>query len=117
MLILCVLTTFFVQKKVLKGGDSRYFWYIKVCLFLHKKCIKGVYIPNFGILKGVIQRGVIPSFVTPIVTPFVTPNRHTIAKISLFWGIFNRSINDQLTPFLLPFNSLLNAFFSGLIVL
>ena len=84
MLILCVLTTFFVQKKVLKGGDSRYFWYIKVCLFLHKKCIKGVYTPNFGILKGVIQRGVIPSFVTPIVTPFVTPNRHTIAKIGYF---------------------------------
>lgn len=113
MLILCVLTTFFVQKKVLKGGDSRYFWYIKVCLFLHKKCIKGVYTPNFGILKGVIQRGVIPSFVIP----FVTPISYPIVKISFFLGIFNRSINDQLTPFLLPFNSLLNAFFSGVIIL
>ena len=117
MLILCVLTAFFVQKKVLKGGDSRYFWYIKVSLFLHKKCIKGVYTPNFGILKGVIQRGVIPSFVRPFVHPFVHPICPPIAKISLFLGIFNRSINDQLTPFLLPFNSLLNAFFSGLIVL
>lgn len=86
MLILCVLTTFFVQKKVLKGGDSRYFWYIKVCLFLHKKCIKGVYTPNFGILKGVIQRGVIPSFVRPFVHPFVHPICPPIAKISLFFG-------------------------------
>lgn len=84
MLILCVLTTFFVQKKVLKGGDSRYFWYIKVCLFLHKKCIKGVYTPNFGILKGVIQRGVIPSFVIPFVTPIVTPICYSNGKISLF---------------------------------
>ena len=99
MLILCVLTTFFVQKKVLKGGDSRYFWYIKVCLFLHKKCIKGVYTPNFGILKGVIQRGVIPSFVTPIVTPFVTPNRHTIAKIGYFRTLSLLPKSAQLTPF------------------
>ena len=86
MLILSVLTTFFVQKKVLKGGDSRYFWYIKVSLFLHKKCIKGVYTPNFGILKGVIQRGVIPSFVRPFVHPFVHPICPPIAKISLFLG-------------------------------
>ena len=75
-----------MQKKVLKGGDSHYFWYIKVCLFLHKKCIKGVYTLNFGVLKGGYSEGVIPSFVTPIVTPFVTPNSHTIAKISLFFG-------------------------------
>jgi hypothetical protein len=84
MLILCVLTTFFVQKKVLKGGDSRYFWYIKVCLFLHKKCIKGVYTPNFGVLKGVIQRGVIQSFVRPFVRPFVHPICPPIAKIGCF---------------------------------
>ena len=86
MLILCVLNTYFLKKKVLKGGDSRYFWYIKVCLFLHKKCIKGVYTPNFGILKGVIQRGVIPSFVRPFVHPFVHPICPPIAKISLFLG-------------------------------
>lgn len=102
MLILCVLTTFFVQKKVLKGGDSRYFWYIKVCLFLHKKCIKGVYTPNFGILKGVIQRGVIPSFVTPIVTPFVTPNRHTIAKIGCFLHCVSTAQKCPIKPLLTP---------------
>ena len=99
MLILCVLTTFFAQKKVLKGGDSRYFWYIKVCLFLHKKCIKGVYTPNFGILKGVIQRGVIPSFVIPFVTPIVTPISYPIAKIGCFLHHAYTAKNDQLNPF------------------
>lgn len=84
MLILCVLTTFFVQKKVLKGGDSRCFWYIKVCLFLHKKCIKGGYSRYLGCIKGCIQGGVIPSFVIPFVTPFVTPISYPIAKIGYF---------------------------------
>jgi hypothetical protein len=99
MLILCVLTTFFVQKKVLKGGDSRYFWYIKVCLFLHKKCIKGVYTPNFGILKGVIQRGVIPSFVRPFVHPFVHPICPPIAKIGCFLHHAYTAKSAQLNPF------------------
>ncbi len=99
MLILCVLTTFFVQKKVLKGGDSRYFWYIKVCLFLHKKCIKGVYTPNFGILKGVIQRGVIPSFVRPFVHPFVHPICPPIAKIGCFYTMPIPPKSAQLNPF------------------
>lgn len=102
MLILCVLTTFFVQKKVLKGGDSRYFWYIKVCLFLHKKCIKGVYTPNFGILKGVIQRGVIPSFVIPFVTPIVTPISYPIAKIGCFLHHVSTAQKCPIKPLLTP---------------
>ena len=102
MLILCVLTTFFVQKKVLKGGDSRYFWYIKVCLFLHKKCIKGVYTPNFGILKGVIQRGVIPCFVIPFVTPIVTPISYPIAKIGCFLHRVSTAQKCPIKPLLTP---------------
>lgn len=102
MLILCVLTTFFVRKKVLKGGDSRYFWYIKVCLFLHKKCIKGVYTPNFGILKGVIQRGVIPSFVIPFVTPIVTPISYPIVKIGYFSHHVSTTQKCPIKPLLTP---------------
>ena len=86
MLILCVLTTFFVQKKVLKGGDSRYFWYIKVCLFLHKKCIKGVYTPNFGILKGVIQGGGNSKFCPPICPSICTSNMSTHCENQPFFG-------------------------------
>ena len=102
MLILCVLTTFFVQKKVLKGGDSRYFWYIKVSLFLHKKCIKGVYTPNFGILKGVIQRGVIHSFVRPFVRPFVHPICPPIAKIGCFLHHAYTAKKCPIKPLLTP---------------
>jgi len=73
-----------MQKKVLKGGDSRYFWYIKGILFLHQKCIKGVYSCHLGCIKGYIQGGVIPSFVIPFVTPIVTPISYPIAKIGYF---------------------------------
>lgn len=41
MLIFFVLTKLFLQKKVLKGGDSRYFWNINGGFFLQKKCFMG----------------------------------------------------------------------------
>ena len=67
------LTRFFVQKKVLIGGDSHIFRYIIPLFNLHKKCIKGYDSHSFwcisGVIRGVFFRSFVPPFVPPIVPP------------------------------------------------
>lgn len=52
MLIFFVLTKLFLQKKVLKGGDSRYFWNINGGLSCKKSALWGIYSHIFGTYRG-----------------------------------------------------------------
>ena len=82
------LIHFFVQKKVLIGGDSRIFWYNIPPFILQKKCIIGCDSRHFGDLSGCIRGGDFHRFVTPFVTPIVTPN----TKKGAFWPLSSGTV-------------------------
>lgn len=52
MLIFFALTKLFLQKKVLKGGDSRYFWNINGGFSCKKSALWGIYSHIFGTYRG-----------------------------------------------------------------
>ena len=96
------LIHFFVQKKVLIGGDSRIFWYNIPPFILQKKCIIGCDSRHFGDLSGCIRGGDFHRFVTPFVTPIVTPNTKKKGILPLWSTAFRRPFKGCLNTSFIP---------------